>query len=113
MSESGDVSHFAVLQVKVNLSRLDFSIFNIVGGIDFQLHRVVRKLVFGAVQPQKMARGLKVQIFTQQREYRCSENKVLHYANTPMQYTAIIHGCKNVHFQMNLFLYFSYFCSKR
>ena len=23
-----------------------------------------------------------------------------HYANTPMQYTAIFHGCKNVHFQM-------------
>ena len=33
------------------------------------------------------------------------------YANTPMQYTAIFHGCKNVHFQM-IFLYFSYFCSK-
>ena len=23
-----------------------------------------------------------------------------HYANTPMQYTAIFHGCKNVNFQM-------------
>ena len=29
---------------------------------------------------------------------------VLHYANTSMQYTAIFHGCKNVHFQMNFFL---------
>ena len=23
-----------------------------------------------------------------------------HYANTPMQYTAILHGCKNDNFQM-------------
>ena len=23
-----------------------------------------------------------------------------HYENTPMQYTAIFHGCKNVHFQI-------------
>ena len=31
-----------------------------------------------------------------------------HYANTPMQYTAIFHGCKNVNFQMktyNIFLF--------
>ena len=27
---------------------------------------------------------------------------LLHYANTPMQYTAIFHGCKNVHFQMKI-----------
>ena len=26
-----------------------------------------------------------------------------HYANTPMQYTAIFHGCKNVNFQMKIF----------
>ena len=32
-----------------------------------------------------------------------------HYANTPMQYTAILHGCKNVHFQMNLFNIFIIF----
>ena len=25
-----------------------------------------------------------------------------HYANTPMQYTAIFHGSKNVNFQMNV-----------
>ena len=33
----------------------------------------------------------------------------LHYANTPMQYTAIFHGCKNVNFQMknNIFLIFA------
>ena len=33
-----------------------------------------------------------------------------HYENTPMQYTAIFHGCKNVHFQMkffNIFLIFA------
>ena len=32
------------------------------------------------------------------------------YENTPMQYTAIFHGCKNVHFQMkfvNIFLIFA------
>ena len=31
----------------------------------------------------------------------------LHYENTPMQNTAIFHGCKNVHFQMNFFLIFA------
>ena len=36
----------------------------------------------------------------------------LHYANTPMQCTAIFHGCKNVTFQMIFLKYFSYFCSK-
>ena len=33
-----------------------------------------------------------------------------HYANTPMRYTAIFHGCKNVNFQMkkyNDFLIFA------
>ena len=29
-----------------------------------------------------------------------------HYENTPMQYTAIFHGCKNVHFQMKTFKIF-------
>ena len=36
----------------------------------------------------------------------CLEQK--HYADTPMQYTAIFHGCKNVNFQMknyNIFLF--------
>ena len=37
---------------------------------------------------------------------------IFHYANTPMQYTAIFHGCKNVNFQMKFFKYFSYFCLK-
>ena len=35
---------------------------------------------------------------------------LLHYANTPMQYIAIFHGCKNVNFQMknyNIFLIFA------
>ena len=30
-------------------------------------------------------------------------SNITHYANTPIQYTAIFHGCKNVHFQMNYF----------
>ena len=33
-----------------------------------------------------------------------------HYENMPMHYTAIFHGCKNVHFQMkilNIFLIFA------
>ena len=32
-----------------------------------------------------------------------------HYANTPMQYTAIFHGCKNVYFQMKIFNIFLIF----
>ena len=28
---------------------------------------------------------------------------------TPMQYTAIFHGCKNVHFQMKFFFFFLIF----
>ena len=39
-------------------------------------------------------------------------NLCTHYANTPMQYTAIFHGCKNVNFQMILFKYFSNFLLK-
>ena len=35
-----------------------------------------------------------------------------HYENTPMQYTAIFHGCKNDKFHLIFFLLFSYFCSK-
>ena len=33
-----------------------------------------------------------------------------HYDNTPMQYTAIFHGCKNLNFQMkkcDIFLFFA------
>ena len=35
---------------------------------------------------------------------------LFHYKNTPMQYTAIFHSCKNVNFQMkflNIFLIFA------
>ena len=38
----------------------------------------------------------------------CGAGRSMHYANTPMQYTAIFHGCKNVNFQMkkyNIFLF--------
>ena len=33
----------------------------------------------------------------------------IHYANTPMQYSAIFHGCKNVNFQMKFFNIFIIF----
>ena len=36
-----------------------------------------------------------------------------HYANTPMQYTAIFHSFENVNFHMIVFKYFSYFSSKQ
>ena len=39
------------------------------------------------------------------------EKYAFHYANTPMQYTAIFHSDKNVNFQKKFF-FFSYFCSK-
>ena len=32
-----------------------------------------------------------------------------HYDNTPVQYTAIFHGCKNANFQFNFFEYFHIF----
>ena len=32
-----------------------------------------------------------------------------HYANTPMQYTAIFHGCRYVHFQMKILIFFLMF----
>ena len=35
--------------------------------------------------------------------------QLMHYANTPMQYTAIFHGCKNVHFQMIFLMFFLIF----
>ena len=33
----------------------------------------------------------------------------IHYANTPVQYTAILHGCKNVHFQIKFLIIFLIF----
>ena len=41
-----------------------------------------------------------------------SDTEIVHYENTPMQYTAIFHGCKNVHFQTNFFLIFFLFLLK-
>ena len=38
-----------------------------------------------------------------------SGSLIWHYANTPMQYTAIFHGCKNDHFQMKIFNIFLIF----
>ena len=35
-----------------------------------------------------------------QLEPKSCPRNLEHYANTPMQYTAIFHGSKNVHFQM-------------
>ena len=37
---------------------------------------------------------------------------VVHYENTPMQYTAILYGCENDNFQLIFCDYLSYFCSK-
>ena len=36
-------------------------------------------------------------------------NRSFYYANTPMQYTAIFHVCKNVNFQMKIFNFFLIF----
>ena len=35
-------------------------------------------------------------------------NKKSHYANTPMQYTAIFHVCKNINFQIKNIIIFSF-----
>ena len=34
---------------------------------------------------------------------------LVHYENTPMQYTAIVHSCKNDSFRLNIFDYFHIF----
>ena len=42
--------------------------------------------------------------------YLCRLSSKIHYANTPMQYTAIFHGGKNVNFHLiflNIFLIFA------
>ena len=40
-----------------------------------------------------------------QEKYEILQRKIAdHYANTPVQYTAIFHGCKNDNFQMNFVL---------
>ena len=40
----------------------------------------------------------------------CGSRKTrTHYDNTPMQYTAIFHGCKNDNFQLKIVI-FTYFC---
>ena len=38
--------------------------------------------------------------------------KIAHYANMSVQYTAIFHGCKNDNFQMKFFLIFFLFLLK-
>ena len=43
---------------------------------------------------------------------KISNSGYFHYANMPVQYTAIFYGCKNDNFQIIFFGYFSYFCSK-
>ena len=43
-------------------------------------------------------------IFVSKQKYK--QIKSQQYENTPMQYTAIFHGCKNVHFQIIIFLIF-------
>ena len=45
--------------------------------------------------------------------FRLKENGTLsHYENTPMQYTAIFHGCKNGNFQLIFFFTFFIFLLK-
>ena len=36
-------------------------------------------------------------------------NRISHYANMPMQYAAIFHGCKNDNFQLKYFDFFHVF----
>ena len=38
-----------------------------------------------------------------QETFLGGEKRPLHYENTPMQHTAIFHGCKNDNFQLNVF----------
>ena len=50
-------------------------------------------------------------------EPHCIFDKILHtytfhYANTPILYTAIFHGCKKVNFQMEKYHIFLFLCSK-
>ena len=54
---------------------------------------------------------LHVTVFTlyDSRKTLAKNSEKYHYANTPMQYTAIFHGCKTVNFQTknyNIFLFF-------
>ena len=46
-----------------------------------------------------------------QQTYRIAKenNKLLHYENMTMQYTAIFHGCKNNNFQLKYFDFFHIF----
>ena len=49
-------------------------------------------------------------VFNQKCQSEIFRNSIFHYANMPMQYTAIFHGCKNGNFQMNncdIFLIFA------
>ena len=49
------------------------------------------------LQPEKIGVGMK------------SMHVVKHYENTPMQHTAIFHGCKNDNFQSKSFDFFHIF----
>ena len=52
--------------------------------------------------------SLHIVLYSIKQQYLANKNQ--HYANTPMQYTAIFHGCKNDNFQMkncDVFLIFA------
>ena len=64
-----------------------------------------RCITFGAVYTITKS----IYVFFFHRRFRIH---TVHYENTPMQYTAIFHSCKNDNFQMKNCDICSYFCSK-
>ena len=64
--------------------------------------------MFACRQLNRVIHGLApIQMKVILHEYTLFQRKASYYANTPMQYTAIFYGCKNVNFQIknyNIFL---------
>ena len=64
----------------------------------------MKNVIFTSMKNRCMLHG---QVFVK----NCSSSLVCHYANKPMQYTAIFHSCKNDNFQMKNCDDFHIFCS--
>ena len=78
----------------------------------------IQEIVYGGTDEQRMDRFPKSNPLVEDIDIKsrtCLKNvdmsKMMgnHYENTPMQYTSILHGCKNDNFQLIFFLLFSYF----
>ena len=72
---------------------------------DLKGPKVKYKLQYGRIIPIFTINYVRCKLW----DHFCMEMFPLHYENTPMQYTAIFHGCKNGNFRVTKFYIFLIF----